>query len=54
MLQDWYAIAFRFDSHLGDFPFLFFYLFHNFANFSLRSYVKLRLAFVLWLAFSWG
>jgi len=27
MLHIWYAIAFQFDSHLVDFPFLFFLLF---------------------------
>jgi len=26
MLHVWYATAFQFDSHLGDFPFLFFTL----------------------------
>jgi len=26
MLHVWYAIAFRFNSHLGDFPFVFFFV----------------------------
>ena len=30
MLHVWYAIAFQFDSHLGDFPF--FYFFKNFPK----------------------
>ena len=32
----WYAIAFQFNSHDGNFPFLFIFFFHNFPNLSLR------------------
>jgi len=35
MLHIWYAIAFQFDSHLGDFPFLFSTFFKTFQSFRL-------------------
>ena len=47
MRQVLYAIAFRFNSHLGDFPYLFLNFFITFP-FAVRF--RLRLAFALWLA----
>jgi len=40
-----YAIAFQFDSHLGDFPFLFFYFFQNVQS------LCLGVRFSIWVSF---
>ena len=44
MLHVWYTIAFQFDSHLGDIPFLFFYIFQNFPKFTLKCLVWVRVS----------
>ena len=48
MLHVWYAIVFLFNSHLGNFPFLFFF---NFQTFPLGVRFRIRLAFALRLGF---
>ena len=45
MLHIWYAIAFRFNSHLGDFPFLYFTFLKTLQTFPLG--VRFRLALQL-------
>jgi len=60
MLHIWYAIAFRFDSHLGDFPFVFFTFFKTFQSvrvgvrFGVRISIGLRVMvrFRVYLLFS--
>ena len=44
MLHVWYPVAFRFDSHLGDFPFVCFTFFKNFQSVRLGVRFKARLA----------
>ena len=44
MLRVWYALAFWFDSHLGDFPFLFLNFFITFQTFPLGVRFRLQLA----------
>jgi len=46
MLHVWYAIAFRCNSHLGDFPFVFL-LFSQFLKCTLRCLLGFGLALVL-------
>jgi len=54
MLQVWYAIALRFDSYLGDFPFLFSTFFVTFQTFPLCVTYRLQLAFMLCSKFGRG
>ena len=51
MLHVWYAIAFRFNSHFGDFAFFFLTFFKTFLTFPLGVRFRVQLAFALQLAF---